>query len=120
MSMLLVVRNSGGYVIAFGPNDGTYQPNIPADCTQAVEEDPVLNFAPPTIKQQTDAICAAKGVTREVVWAVILATEGAARATALAMELPEAAVLAEAYARMKLYRECKDTEAACRVVELAS
>lgn len=74
----------------------------------------------PTVKQQTDAICAAKGVTREVVWAVILATEGAARATALAMNYPEAAVLAEAYARMKLYRECKDVEAACRVVELAS
>jgi hypothetical protein len=73
----------------------------------------------PTIKQQTDAICAAKGVNRETVWAVILATEGAARATALATGYPEAAVLAEAYTRMKLYRECKETEAACRAVETA-
>jgi predicted DNA-binding protein (UPF0251 family) len=95
---------------------------LPAGCVEITEEEAeavrLALAAPPTIKQQTDAICSAKGVTREVVWAVILATEGAARATALAMDYPEAAVLAEAYQRMKLYRECKDVEAACRVLEI--
>ncbi len=45
---LIVVRNSNGYVVAFGPSNGSYLPTIPAGCTSAVEINPVLNFPPPS------------------------------------------------------------------------
>jgi len=47
MTALVVVRNAGGFVVAFGPADGAYQPCLPNGCTSSVETDPTLNFEPP-------------------------------------------------------------------------
>ena len=48
-----IVTNSVGELICYGPNDGMYEPGIPAGCTLSIVE--VLPPLPPTPYQQLRA-----------------------------------------------------------------
>ena len=120
MSTLLVVRDGGGYVVAHGPSDGSFDPTIPVGCTSAVEADPDLTPPPPTKEQRIANVLATtgKGKDRTLIQQVISFAEMVAApmlATQYSVTL-ELAIMG-LYARNKTYRECKDAETAIEAIE---
>lgn len=105
-----VVRDSGGVLVAFGPDLDGYEPSVAPGCTLAVE---AVEPAPAALgkDQQIAAMLADKGVSRVMVQTVIVASE--AYAAAKAIPLPTL------YAANKTYRMAKDLEAAIITVEKA-
>lgn len=74
----------------------------------------------PSKAEQIEAMLAAKGVTRLLVQLTIEVSEDKARALAASYAMTADQAIAYAYSKNKSYRECKDLEAAIRLIELAA